>query len=171
MADEIRANLWNDGISPDTYPGGGSEAYGTALLEQYKLYVSMADQVSARRGTTNTFFITLNTAVFALIGSLIAKGFNGSGWGLVFPLFGLEGQCAAWFYLVRSYRQLNSAKFEVVGALEERLPASPCWRAEWTALGEGRDRSKYWPLTHLEQWIPILFAIVYLGVFIGALAK
>jgi hypothetical protein len=55
------------------------------------------------------------------------------------PLVAL-GQCFAWFYLVWSYRLLNSAKYQVVGALEERLPASPFWAAEWWALGEGTNR-------------------------------
>jgi hypothetical protein len=40
-----------------------------------------------------------------------------------------------------------------VGVLEERLPASPFWRADWWALGEGTDRARYWPLSHIEQWI------------------
>ncbi|MGV9866302.1 RipA family octameric membrane protein [Rhodococcus koreensis] len=77
------------------------------------------------------------------------------------------GQCFAWSYLVRSYRLLNSAKYQVVGALEERLPASPFWRAEWSALGEGTDRTRYWPLSHIEQWIPILFALAYLSRFLA----
>ena len=55
-------------------------------------------------------------------------------------------QCGAWFLLVRSYRQLNSAKYIVIGVLEERLPGSPYWNAEWKALGEGKDKAKYWPI-------------------------
>lgn len=90
---------------------------------------------------------------------------------LVFPLIAVLGQCCGWFYLVRSYRLLNSAKYEVIGALEERLPASPYWRAEWFALGEGKDRKKYWPLTHIEQWIPSLFASVYLVAFVMMLFR
>ena len=88
---------------------------------------------------------------------------------LAIPLIALLGGCFAWYYLVRSYRQLNTAKYEVVGALEERLPASPYWRAEWWALGEGKDPARYWPLSHIEQWLPILFAGTYLGGFIALL--
>ena len=87
----------------------------------------------------------------------------------MFPLVALLGQCGAWFYLVRSYRQLNTATYEVVGALEARLPASPYWKAEWLALGEGKDAKKYLPLTHLEQWVPVLFGLVYLLAFLAAL--
>ncbi len=73
----------------------------------------------------------------------------------------LVTQCLAWFWLLRSYRQLNSAKFAVIGTMEERLPASPYWLAEWAALGEGKDPSRYWPLSHVEQWIPWAFAVAY----------
>ncbi len=41
-----------------------------ALLEQYKLYVEMADRISARRGLTNSYFLTLNTGIVALVGAL-----------------------------------------------------------------------------------------------------
>ena len=74
--------------------------------------------------------------------------------------------CLAWFWLVRSYRQLNSGKYAVIGALEERRPASPYWRAEWTALGEGKHKGKYWPLTHLEQWVPAAFGLTYVSGFL-----
>lgn len=79
----------------------------------------------------------------------------------VFPLLALLVQCGAWFFLVRSYRQLDTAKYTVIGVLEERLPASPYWKAEWKALGEDKDKAKYWPMTHLEQWVPVIFAATY----------
>jgi len=80
---------------------------------------------------------------------------------LVVPWLALVVQCLAWFWLLRSYRQLNTAKYAVVGAFEERLPASPYWRAEWAALGGGRDPTRYWPVSHVEQLIPMLFALIY----------
>lgn len=155
---EAAATLWNSGFSAD--------ATGTAvLLEQYKLYVEMADRVSGRRALANTFFLTLNTAVFAGIGVLWAHPPDASAWLGVFPLIGLVVQCLVWFWTIRSYRQLNSAKWAVVGAIEQRLPASPWWRSEWTALGQGRDPARYWPLSHIEQWVPWIFALAYVGGF------
>jgi hypothetical protein len=135
------------------------------------MYAEMADRVSARRSLTNTFFLTLNTAIFAGIGALLKDPRQVSAWFLVFPLVALLVQCFAWYFLVRSYRQLNSAKYTVIGALEERLPASPYWSAEWKALGEGKDKSKYWPLSHLEQWVPALFAATYVATFIAVIAS
>jgi hypothetical protein len=78
----------------------------------------------------------------------------------------LLGQCAAWFFIPRSYRQLNGAKYSVIGALEQRLPASPYWSAEWKALGKGTNPAQYWPLSHVEQWVPLFFALVYITGFV-----
>lgn len=163
---DVRAGLWNESVDAGTYADGG-ERYQAALFEQYKLYVEMADRVSSRRALANGFFLTLNTGVLAAAGVLWAQ--VPGNWLLVVPLLVLLVQVSAWFWLIRSYRQLNAAKYVVVGALEERLPASPYWRAEWKALGEGKDKARYWPMTHLEQWVPVVFAAVYLVGFVIAL--
>jgi hypothetical protein len=168
LASDLRADLWADGDQAQPRFSGADEA--SFLLEQYKIYVEMADRVSARRGRTNTFFLTLNSAIFAAIGFVWGRAAHPASWLLVFPTIVFVAQCLAWFWLVRSYRQLNGAKYAVIGALEERLPASPYWRAEWKALGEGKDPARYWPLTHLEQWIPLLFALTYVAGFIAVMA-
>jgi hypothetical protein len=166
MASDLRADLWTGAPQPE--PGTSAAQETALLLEQYKIYVEMADRVSARRGTTNAFFLTLNTAIFSAIGFVWGRDAHpAASWLLVFPMLVFVGQCLAWFWLVRSYRQLNGAKYAVIGAMEERLPASPYWAAEWKALGEGNDPARYWPLTHLEQWLPLFFAITYLGGFIA----
>lgn len=167
-ADHVRSRLWNADITPRDYEGA-AEKYQAAILEQYKIYVEMADRVSSRRGLTNTFFLTLNSAILTAIGVAWGHSPDAPALLLTVPLAAVLGQCAGWWWLVRSYRQLNTAKFLVVGALEERLPASPYWRAEWVALGEGSDWRKYLPLTHLEQWIPVLFGLVYIGGYVAAL--
>src|SRR5215216_4109139 len=38
------------------------------LLEQYKLYVEMADKISERRQSANTFFFTICTALITALG-------------------------------------------------------------------------------------------------------
>jgi hypothetical protein len=165
---ELSQRLWNDAPAK-TGPEGHATTHDSAVLEQYRLYVEMADRVSARRGLTNSFFLTLNTGVFTLIAVVGKTPPAGKEWWLAIPLAAALGECFAWFYLVRSYRLLNSAKYQVVGALEERLPASPFWRAEWWALGEGKNRALYWPLSHIEQSVPLLFGLVYVSGFLAIL--
>jgi hypothetical protein len=66
-----------------------------------------------------------------------------------------------WWRIVQSYRQLNSGKFAVILAIEARLPLAP-YAAEWEALGRGKDPKRYLPLTHVENWVPGLFGLLYL---------
>jgi hypothetical protein len=136
------------------------------VLEQYRLYAEMADRVSARRALANTFFLTLNTAIFTLLGIFWSEPPEASPWLGLFPLAALEVQCFVWFAIIRSYRQLNGAKWAVVGEFETGLPTSP-WAAEWVALAKGKDPSVYWPLTHVERWVPAMFAVAYLGGFVA----
>lgn len=167
-AAELRQRLWNSsGSEADQAATPGIDV--AVVLEQYKLYVEMADRVSQRRALANTFFLSLNTAILTLLGVVWPSRSAGQPGWLLIPLVALLGECFAWYYVVRSYRQLNAAKYEVVGALEERLPASPYWRAEWWALGQGKDPRRYWPLSHIEQWIPVLFAATYIAGFVTIL--
>ncbi len=172
--DDLRQRLWNYTAEPECNQqlallDNGAHAI---ILEQYKIYVEMADRASSRRSFANTFFLTLNTAIFGVMAHILQSGIPAAtSWALIFPLLAIVGQCAAWFLIIRSYRQLNSAKYKVIGALEERLPASPYWRAEWYTLGEGSDRAKYWPLTHLEQWMPVFFGALYVSAFIALQAS
>jgi hypothetical protein len=55
----------------------------TIVLEQYKLYVEMADRLSARRALANTFFLTVNTAVLIGLASKILNVIEFSLIGLV----------------------------------------------------------------------------------------
>ncbi|MFF4209156.1 hypothetical protein ACFYZE_07305 [Streptomyces sp. NPDC001796] len=153
--------LWNADVSPSDY-ATASEKYQEAILEQYKLCVEMADRVSARRNLANTFFLSVNTAAVAAVAALASHGLSTlSRWGIAAGLVILLAQCAAWWAMVRSYRQLNAAKYRVIGMLEERLPAFAYSRAEWVMLGEGRDWRRYLPLSHIEQWVPAIFALSY----------
>ena len=160
-AAQLRRRLWREeGAGPGADP---------TVLEQYRLYVEMADRVSQRRALANTF-PPLNTAVLTALGVWLPGRPPAQPWWLVVPLLAVLGECGAWFSLVRSYRLLNAAKYEVIGALEERLPASPYWRAEWWALGEGRDPRRYWPLSHIERAVPVFFGLTYLAGFLALVA-
>jgi len=154
-------NLWSLGVTEEKY----GAKYNEHLFEQYKLYVEMADQVSNRRNLANTFFLTLHTLLLSVLGFSYEKGPSiVDRWVIIFPLAAVLLLCVAWWMIVRSYRQLNSGKFKVIGEFEKRLPASPFWNAEWKVLGEGKDITKYLPLTHVENWVPVVFGFLYLAI-------
>jgi hypothetical protein len=75
--------------------------------------------------------------------------------------------------IVDSYKDLNTAKFAVIHELEEQLPVA-LFRHEWFVCGHNRKKKdkpvedQYVPLTHLERWVPVAFAVLYIG--LGAYA-
>ena len=152
---EIGRRLYAHCPSPGEYQ---DDLYQPHLLEQYKLYVEMADRISERRGVANAFFATLNTVLLtSIIGFIEAHKSENA---YILPLVGIVVSIV-WAVLLRSYRNLNSAKFTVVGLLEEKLPASPYWHAEWYALGEGKNWRKHIPLSPIETYVPAVFAMFY----------
>jgi uncharacterized membrane protein YfbV (UPF0208 family) len=132
-------------------------------LEQYKLYVHMADKVSERRIQANTFYITLLTGLFALLSIVVERGLLSDVQAYLFTAVGMLGilLCFIWFINIRSYRQLNTGKFKVIHEMEQHLPF-PCYAREWEILKKGRERKTYFPLSHVEQYIPVLFSLPYL---------
>lgn len=154
--------LWNDTPTQNSYQS--DEQYREHILEQYKLFVEMADRISSRRDVANGFFLTLNSLILGAAGFLFEKqNLLFSKWLLLIPLGVLLLECFFWRKLITSYKQLNGAKFKIIGELETQLPSSPYGKAEWTyLLKEGRDRNVYWPLTHLESKIPAMFALMYI---------
>lgn len=142
-----------DGVDGSRY----GQEHRTHLLEQYKLYVEMADRISERREKANSFFLTVNTALVALL----AKDAFGSAPAspsfleVLVPL-AAGVLCYLWYRIVRSYRDLNSAKFKVVHEIEQRLPIRP-YDAEWEAVGRGKNPKLYLPFTHIEIAVPWLF--------------
>ena len=64
--------------SGNVLPLHSKEAYGdsfsTDLLEQYKLYMQSAENVSSCRVISNRYLLTINAALVALYGALHPKG-------------------------------------------------------------------------------------------------
>ncbi|MEU2869770.1 hypothetical protein ABZ769_11250 [Streptomyces olivoreticuli] len=141
-----------------------------ALLELYKTAVEMADRVSARRGVSNSFFLTVQTAfisVVALGGPRLASVWWAS---LVVTLAG-AALSAAWWLQLKSYRDLNTAKFMVINKLEERLPVR-IFSDEWANLKPDPAPSwlkRYAELGLSERQVPIVFAVLHLLLFLGRL--
>ena len=143
------------------------ENYKEHLFEQYKLYVEGVEKTSDRRQQANNYFITINTALISLIGlSFQFKIFENLAWiKFILALVGII-ICVVFWYLIRSYKQLNTGKFSVIHEIEKSLPLA-LYKYEWEILGEGKDNKKYYPFSHIELFIPWVFGIIYalLGVY------
>jgi len=140
---------------PSAKPPAAGAELPPGFLDQYKLAVEMADRVSARRGVANSFFLTVNTALIALLGGTDLRWYV--------PLAGIAF-AVTWWALLRSYRDLNRAKFEVILEMEKRLPVQ-VYGDEWASLKEaapvGRRLAAYRELGQIERLVPGLFALIY----------
>ena len=76
------------------------EQYEDHLFEQYKLYVEMADRVSARRMLSNSFFVSVHTALITAFVVLLKDGLLPKSLVGLAPFF---SSAYALFYLVEHY--------------------------------------------------------------------
>jgi hypothetical protein len=170
------------------------------VLELYKTAVEMADRTSARRAGANSFFLTLNTALAAVVG-IVSSARKPPPHGNLptFDAYGLVLTAIAgivlsltWRALLKYYRRLNAAKFDVINGLEKRLPAQP-YTDEWNILHPDepvggdvsslpfwrivkrlqrwRRDTKFREATVVEQVVPLVFVVIYLALAIRVLAQ
>lgn len=126
------------------------------LLNQWQTCVDMANSVSQRRDNMNNIFITLNLAIIAAISIT---------WDIksLFILIVGITICILWILIIQNYKLLNTAKFNVINSIEEKLPSSP-FKDEWQFL---KNSKKYMDSTTLERILPITFIILYIVAIIA----
>lgn len=137
------------------------QQYKDHLLAQYQLYIESAEKISDRRQNANNYFITINTVLISFLGVLFqAKMLESVPW--VKSLVSLVGIiiCVVFWFLLRSYKQINTGKFKVIHEIEQKLPLG-LYDYEWKILKEGKNNKVYFPFSHIEMIIPWVFGIVY----------
>ena len=148
-------------MNPEEY----GEKHSDHLLEQYKLYVEMADRVSQRRDQSNRFYVTIVSALAAIVVIIARFGVpeNGSLLEVAFLVVGLFGLALSvvWHFNIRSYRTLNSAKFDIINGIEKQLPYAG-YSKEWEILSNPPPgRPQYQQLTRVEQFVPVIFMALF----------
>ena len=130
------------------------------LLEQYKLYVEMADRVTERRGKFNQYCITLISGILGITTYLLhqdQKELVGEHPAFIIAIASFITSLISvlWLYQILYSKNLNSAKFQVITEMEAQLPVQG-FNKEWELYflhGEKR-------FTHLERWIPQIILII-----------
>lgn len=134
------------------------------MVDLYKLAVEMADRVSARRGQANQFYLTLQSALLgvpAIFGSFGDEEFD----PLRAMLLAIIGAITSitWWLQLRSYRDLNRAKFDVINRIEQdHLPLQP-FNDEWMSLKKDplpKWRGRYAELGTVERVVPVAFFLL-----------
>ncbi|MBF4603251.1 MULTISPECIES: RipA family octameric membrane protein [Curtobacterium] len=136
----------------------------TDVLELYKLTVEMADRISARRGQANQFYLALQStllgvpAIFSLLGR---DEFDPLRATLLVAIGALTS--ITWWLQLRSYRDLNRAKFSVINRIErDHLPVQP-FSDEWSSLKRDplpKWQGRYAELGTVERLVPLAFLVL-----------
>lgn len=132
------------------------------LIDLYKMAVEMADRVSARRGQANQFYVALQTALLGVPAAFAVVGHGSEIDPLRSFLLSLVGAMVSvvWWFQLRSYRDLNTAKFRVINQIEaDNLPIRP-FSDEWKDLKKDPVpgfRGRYAELGFVERFVPIVF--------------
>jgi hypothetical protein len=124
-----------------------SKSQAEYQLRIYELYERSVHGISDRRQLANSFYLTICTVV---VGYQVQFGEN--------ALLTVAGVaiCGLWLRAIKSYRDINSAKFKVIHEIEALLPLRP-YTAEWERLDEGKNPHTYKPFASIEGVIPWVF--------------
>lgn len=144
---------------------GSSEWERQEFFELYGIAVEMADRVSARRALANAFFLSIQTAFIAAFGIFV--GVTGEISLVEAVLVAAVGLAISltWWLQLRSYRDLNRAKFSVITKMEKDLVAAP-FTSEWDVLEKDPVkgwRGRYAELGLTERVVPWLFCVPYVA--------
>ena len=140
------------------------DSFGTDLLEQYKMYVQSAENVSARRVASSRYLLTLNIALVTLYG-IQSEGSVQDYWTTLVPNTRRPGLLCFGTRSFKSHSDLNTVKFQIIHQLEEHLPVA-LYAYEWQLAGEGRGPS-YSAVTRIEKGIPIAFVVLHIILLIS----
>ncbi len=124
--------------------------YNIIILEQWKTCVEMANCNSEKRNTMNTLYITINSALIAVI------SFAWENKSIFLSIVGIF-VCLLWLGALKSYKQLSVVKYDIIQKIENKLPLAP-FSHEWDKVG---DTYKYVGQTKIERVLPWTFIVLY----------
>ena len=141
------------------------------LFDQYKLFLQTSEDLVARRQNVNSFYISVNSALVALIGVVMSLVDMPS------KLYVMAFMCVtgiildmSWINMLDAYGTLNGAKMKVIHLMEEQLPVA-LYDAEWKVMSDKLNNKRYVSFTNSEKRIPWIFAGVYVVCLLALILK
>ena len=135
--------------------------YKEHLLEQYKLFIQSVIFTSDLKLKMNSFFLTINTALFTAIGLVFSRStLNPLVWHLFLPLAGIIISFI-WVAVTYSYKERNTIKLRIIHCVEEKLPLA-IYATEWQLRNESHSNIFKNFFFRIDLFIPFVFIISYL---------
>lgn len=134
-------------------------------FDEYQFFAETTQHLSERRQAATQTYLTVNTAIFAVLAFLIKDaGFRG--WDLVLvslPLF-MVGilACFIWYKIITQYKELIGWRYDQLMAIEQAMPEShKMYLKEWEDFFKPQQQKKRFGFSRLEVWLPRFFLILY----------
>jgi hypothetical protein len=148
-------------------PEYDSDKYFAHLLDQYKLYVEMADRMSTRK------MLVMNTFMTIMGAAAVAYASAPNYFGKEFVLFFQLGITAVSFLIALMWRsfmihhsKVSDTKFKVIHEIEQLLPAQP-YRMEYEYCVKERKTSS--ALSRIDRYLPLIAAALSAAGFVYAI--
>lgn len=135
-------------------------------FEEYKFFAESTQYLSERRQAATQTYLTVNTAIFAVIAFLV-KDAGLQGWNLVvlnLPLFFVGYlACLIWHKIITQYKSLIGWRYRQLMKMETDIPDSyQVFSKEWKDFYEPRAGKEKFGFSKLEIWLPRLFLVLYI---------
>jgi uncharacterized membrane protein len=143
------------------------DSFDGHVMEQYRIFVETEERLVTRRQGENRFFLSINALVVTVLSVLLRQGISDQEASAGVFLLGAAGValCWAWLKMIDSYKDLNTAKFDVIADFEAQLPVR-MFGAEWDAA----TAREYQPFTTVEKRVPFVFGALHaIGAIVGIL--
>lgn len=146
-----------------------------AKFDEYKFFAESTQYLSERRQAATKTYLSVNTAIFAVLAFLVKDvGFKGLNLLLIsLPLF-LVGilACWIWFKILAQYKALIGWRYDQLIEMERNITGSHrMYLKEWEDFFKPREGKEKFGFSKLELWLPRLFAVIYivygLGLVVG----
>lgn len=125
--------------------------------DEYKFFVENTQHLDDQRQAATQMFLSVNTAIFALVGFLIQDaGVQGQFLAfMVAPLFVLGVlACVLWVSVINRFKRLIGWRYEQLMAMERAIPEShQMYLKEWETMFAADATRKILGLTLLD-WLP-----------------
>ena len=136
------------------------DEYKRQALEQYKLYINVTDNHSARVMAVFKFFLALNLAFISGFILFTKQNVRIEYYEIV--ILGLFAFiiCFLWWAMIKSTIKVNKARYGTIQVMEKYLPFRP-YSYDWQ---EKLNKDKrYIGLAQIFSIVPVLFVFLYLG--------
>lgn len=134
------------------------------LLEQYKVYIDKMNQVSEQRKNNSNFYITLLSGMLVILAFIVSNNLYLEILHLILVCIALFGiaLCIAWYFQIRSHKQLFNVKYSIIKEIEKKLE----FPIHDTELRELERQKLFFSLLGVESIVPVLLGIAYVILFI-----